>query len=226
VKLAVIVPMLNEERAIATTLRALRIGAPVAEIIVADGGSNDDSVAIARTLADTVITAPRGRARQMNAGAAAARGDVLAFVHADTLVPTDFAGQIAAALDDPAIVGGRFDVRLNAASPSYRLLSTLINWRSRVMRSATGDQAIFVRREVFERLGGYPDIKICEDVALVRRLRRAGRLACLRARVTTSARRWQSRGLIRTVLTMWTIKSLFLLGVSPAWLKRHYFDAR
>ncbi|HLW71709.1 MAG TPA: TIGR04283 family arsenosugar biosynthesis glycosyltransferase [Candidatus Binataceae bacterium] len=225
-KLAVIVPMLNEERAIATTLRALRIGAPVAEIIVADGGSNDDSVAIARTLADTVITAPRGRARQMNAGAAAARGDVLAFVHADTLVPTDFAGQIAAALDDPAIVGGRFDVRLNAASPSYRLLSTLINWRSRVMRSATGDQAIFVRREVFERLGGYPDIKICEDVALVRRLRRAGRLACLRARVTTSARRWQSRGLIRTVLTMWTIKSLFLLGVSPAWLKRHYFDAR
>jgi rSAM/selenodomain-associated transferase 2 len=226
VKLAVLVPMLNEGRAIAPTLRALRTGAPTAEIIVADGGSSDDSVAIARTLANSVIVARRGRARQMNDGVAAADGDVLAFVHADTLVPTDFASQIEAALDDPTVVGGRFDVRLDAAPPAYWMLSTLINWRSRVMRSATGDQAIFVRREVFERLGRYPDLEICEDIAFVRSLRRAGRLACIRARVITSARRWQSHGIIRTVFRMWIIKALFLLGISPAWLKRHYLDAR
>jgi rSAM/selenodomain-associated transferase 2 len=225
-KLAIVVPMLNEERAIAATLRALRRGAPAAEIIVADGGSRDGSMAIARQLADAVISAPHGRARQMNAGAAAADGDPIAFVHADTIVPADFARQIEAALDDPRVVGGRFDLALDAHSLAYRILGALISWRSRMMRSATGDQAIFTRREVFARLGGFAEIELCEDVDFVRRLRRIGRIACLRAKVTTSARRWQSRGLLRTVLTMWTLKTLFLLGVSPAWLARHYLNAR
>jgi rSAM/selenodomain-associated transferase 2 len=219
--------MLNEERAIAGTLRAIRRGAPDAAIVVADGGSRDDSVGIARPLADVVIDAPRGRARQMNAGAAAAaRCDVLAFVHADTIVPPDFAHYIEGALADPEVVGGRFDVALDARSLAYQLLGSLISWRSRIMRSATGDQAIFVRREVFELLGGFAAIELCEDVDFVRRLRRTGRIACLRAKVITSARRWQSRGMLRTILTMWTLKSLFLLGVSPAWLQRHYLDAR
>lgn len=225
-KLSVVVPMLNEERAIAATLRALRLGGPDAEIIVVDGGSSDAGVAIARGLVDRVILSPPGRARQMNAGAAAAHGEVLAFVHADTLVPPDFARQIDAALNDPTAIGGRFDVQLNAFSPAYRMLGLLISWRSRIMRSATGDQAIFVPREVFDQLGGYREIELCEDVDFVRRVRRWGRFACVRARVITSSRRWQSRGLIRTVLAMWTIKALFLLGVSPAWLKRHYLDAR
>lgn len=218
--------MLNEERAIASTLCAIRRGAPDAMIVVADGGSRDKSVALARPLADVVIDAPRGRARQMNAAAAAARGDALAFVHADTIVPPEFAREIEAALADPGVVGGRFDVELDAHSPAYRLLAALISCRSRLMRSATGDQAIFVRRDVFTRLGGFAEIELCEDVDFARRLRRAGRVACLRARVITSARRWQSRGMLRTILMMWTLKSLFLLGVSPAWLQRRYLDAR
>ena len=219
--------MLNEERVIAATLRALRRGAPDAEIIAVDGGSGDQSVALARTLADRVIAGPRGRARQMNAGArAAGPGDALAFVHADTIVPPDFARQIDTALMDAAVVGGRFDVELEDPSPVYRMLGRLISTRSRVMRSATGDQAIFVRRETFTRLGGFREIDLCEDVDFARRLRGAGRIACLRATVVSSARRWQQHGLVRTILRMWTIKSLFLLGVSPQWLNRHYRDAR
>jgi rSAM/selenodomain-associated transferase 2 len=226
VTLTVVVPMLDEERAIAATLRALRAGAPDAEIVVVDGGSSDGSVAIAGPLADAVISAPRGRASQMNAGAAASQGGVLAFVHADTIVPTDFAQHIQTVLDDAAVVGGHFDVVLDNPSLVYRLLGALISWRSRLMRSATGDQAIFVRREVFERLGGFAQIDLCEDLDFARRLRRAGRIARADASVLTSARRWRSHGMARTILRMWTIKSLFLLGVSPRWLKRHYLDAR
>jgi rSAM/selenodomain-associated transferase 2 len=227
VKLAVVVPMLNEERAIAATLDAIRRGAPQAEIVVVDGGSTDRSVALAQALADRVIAGSRGRARQMNAGAAAATsGDALVFVHADTIVPPEFARQIELALRDAAVAGGRFDLELDAPSWPYRIVETLISLRSRLMSSATGDQAIFVRRDVFARLGGFREIELCEDVDFARRLRRAGRIACLRATVMSSARRWQEHGLIRTILRMWTIKSLFLLGVSPRWLSRHYRDAR
>jgi rSAM/selenodomain-associated transferase 2 len=226
VKLSVVLPMLNEERAIAATLRAIREGAPHAEIIVIDGGSLDRSVAVARPLCDAVITTPRGRARQMNAGAASSHGDMIAFVHADTIVPRDFACRIETALSDPSVVGGRFDLYLDSPSLGYRLLAKAINARSRVMRSATGDQAIFVRRAVFEELGGYANIDLCEDVDFARRLRRAGRIACLRANVITSARRWREYGALRTIVRMWTIKSLFILGVSPRWLKRHYADSR
>jgi rSAM/selenodomain-associated transferase 2 len=227
VKLAVVVPMLNEERAIATTLRALRHGAPEAEIIVVDGGSDDQSVAAARPLADRVIAGPRGRARQMNAGTrAASPSDALVFVHADTIVPPDFARRIDHALQDATVAGGRFDIQLDDPSWAYRMVEWFISTRSRLMRSATGDQAIFVRREIFDRLGGFQEIELCEDVDFARRLRHAGRIACLRATVVSSARRWQEHGLIRTILRMWTIKSLFLLGVSPRWLSRHYRDAR
>jgi rSAM/selenodomain-associated transferase 2 len=225
VKLAVVVPMLNEARDIAIALRALRTGAPAAQIVVVDGGCTDQSVAIARPLCDTIIATRAGRARQMNAGARASHGDAIVFVHADTRVPADFAEAIAAALDDPSVVGGRFDVELDDRAPAYRMVGTMISLRSRVMRSATGDQAMFVRRDVFERLGGFAEIALCEDVEFVRRLRRTGRFACLRTRVITSARRWQRYGVTRTILRMWAIKSLFLLGVSPDWLKRHYADA-
>ena len=226
-KLAVVVPMLNEERAIAATLRALRRGAPDAEIIVVNGGGDDQSVAVARPLADRVIAGPRGRARQMNAGArAASPSDALVFVHADTIVPPDFARQIDRALQDTTVVGGRFDIQLDDPSWAYRMVEWFISTRSRLMRGATGDQAIFVRREIFARLGGFAEIELCEDVDFARRLRHAGRIACLRATVVSSARRWREHGLIRTILRMWTIKSLFLLGVSPRWLNRHYRDAR
>jgi rSAM/selenodomain-associated transferase 2 len=218
--------MLDEERAIGPTLDAIRAGAPGAEIIVIDGGSTDRSVEIACARGTQTLTAGRGRARQMNAGAAAAHGDALAFVHADTIVPATFASDIASALADPSVVGGRFDVELDELSLVSRLLGKLISWRSRIMRSATGDQAIFVRRDVFASIGGFAQIDLCEDVDFARRLKHSGRVACLRSRVITSARRWRQNGVIRTVLRMWLIKSLFLAGVSPACLRRYYANVR
>jgi rSAM/selenodomain-associated transferase 2 len=218
--------MLNEAPAIADTLRALRRGAPDAEIVVVDGGSTDASLATAQPLCDKVIVALRGRAQQMNAGARASHGEALAFVHADTIVPASFAADIASALSNPAVIGGRFDVKLDAANLPYRIIGTMISLRSRISRTATGDQAIFVRRDVFERLGGFPELELCEDLEFARRMRRAGRVACLRARVTTSARRWNRDGVARTVLRMWLIRAMYLMGVAPARLKRMYADTR
>ncbi len=157
----------------------------------------------------------------MNAGARASHGDALVFVHADTLVPTTFARDIAAALSDPAVVGGRFDVRLDESGLPYRIIGAMISLRSRISRTGTGDQAIFVRRDVFDSLGGFPELELCEDLEFSRRLKRAGRVACLRTRVTTSARRWSRDGVARTVVKMWMIRAMYLMGVPPARLKRH-----
>jgi rSAM/selenodomain-associated transferase 2 len=224
--LSVLVPMLNEAATIASTLDALRRGAPDAELIVVDGGSTDASVAIARPLCDSLIDASRGRAHQMNAGARASHGDALVFVHADTIVPPTFAADIASALSDPAVVGGRFDVRLDASALPYRIIGAMISIRSRISRTGTGDQAIFVRRDVFDSLGGFPELELCEDLEFSRRLKRAGRIACLRTRVTTSARRWNRDGVARTVVKMWLIRAMYLMGVPPARLKRMYADTR
>ena len=218
--------MLNEAAAIASTLIALRQGAPGAEIVVVDGGSIDASVAQARPLCDALIVASRGRARQMNAGARASHGDAIAFVHADTVVPPTFAADIASALADSAVVGGRFDVKLDDDALPYRIIGAMISLRSRLSRTGTGDQAIFVRRAVFDRLGSFPQLELCEDLEFSRRLKRAGRVACLRARVTTSARRWNRDGVVRTVVRMWLIRAMYLLGVPPARLKRMYSDTR
>jgi rSAM/selenodomain-associated transferase 2 len=218
--------MLNESPVIAGTLDALRRRAPKAEIIVVDGGSTDASVAIVQSLRAVLISAPRGRARQMNAGARASHGDALVFVHADTIVPRTFAADIASALSDPAVVGGRFDVKLDDRALPYRIIGAMISIRSRISRTGTGDQAIFVRRDVFDRLGGFPELELCEDLEFSRRLKRAGRIACLRTRVTTSARRWDRDGLVRTVVRMWIIRTMYLMGVPPARLKRMYSDTR
>jgi rSAM/selenodomain-associated transferase 2 len=225
-RLSVIVPMLNEELSIATTLASIRKGAPKAEVIVVDGGSSDGSITAATLLADRVLSSARGRACQMNAGAAAASADCLAFVHADTIVPASFGEDIRRALSAPGVVGGRFDVELDDASIPYRLIGILISLRSRISRTATGDQAMFVRRDVFESLGGFPELELCEDLDFARKLKRRGRVACLRTRVTTSARRWHRDGLIRTIGRMWMIRGLYLLGVSPARLRRMYADTR
>jgi rSAM/selenodomain-associated transferase 2 len=224
-RMSVIVPTLDEASVIAVTLTAARAAANV-ELIVVDGGSSDDTVRIARDLADEVLSTARGRALQMNAGARMARGDVFLFLHADTRLPVGYAAAIGAALEDAGAVGGRFDLRLDAPGVAYRLLERAITTRSRLTRVATGDQAIFVRRAVFERLGGFPLLPLMEDVALARALKRTGRVACLRDAVLTSARRWQRHGLARTVVLMWTLKLAYYVGVSPERLARAYAHAR
>jgi rSAM/selenodomain-associated transferase 2 len=222
---SVIIPTLNEEPVLAATLeRARQTG--VHEIIVVDGGSTDQTRAVAARRADTVIAARRGRAAQMNAGAALASGDVLLFLHADTLLPEGFAPAVNRACAKPGVVGGRFDVDLQPSSPLIRLTGALMNRRSRLTRIATGDQAIFIRRDVFERLGGYADVPLMEDIDLSRRMKRAGRIACLRERVIASARRWQKNGVVKTILTMWTLRALYFCGVSPARLQRAYANTR
>lgn len=224
-RLSIVVPALDEAGQIAATL-ATAHGPRVVEVLVVDGGSRDETAALARRAGATVLTAERGRARQMNAGAAAATGDALLFLHADTRLPPGFDAAIAAALADPAVVGGRFDLRLEPATPFLDLTAALINLRSRLTRIATGDQALFVRRAVFVAMGGFADLPLMEDVAFTRALKRRGGIACLRDRVATSSRRWRRDGPLRTVLLMWWLRFLYWCGVPAERLKRRYADTR
>jgi rSAM/selenodomain-associated transferase 2 len=223
--ISVVVPTLDEASSLARTLvTARRRG--VRDIVVADGDSRDATREVAAPLADTVVVTARGRAAQMNAGAAAARGDVLLFLHADTRLPDDFADAIAAALAAPDVVAGFFAVVLDAPGWRYRLTERLISGRSRLTGVATGDQANFVRRDVFEALGGFASLPLMEDIELIRRLKHRGRVAALPQAVLTSARRWQRRGFWRTVLLMWTLRLAYYAGISPSTLARWYRDAR
>jgi rSAM/selenodomain-associated transferase 2 len=222
-QISVIVPALNEAATITGTLARLR-EPEVLEVVVVDGRSEDGTAAIARPLVDRVIEASAGRARQMNAGAGVARGDVLFFLHADTAPPRGFAAAIVAACDDA--IGGRFDVELDAPGLAYRVIEAAINLRSRWSGLFTGDQGLFVRRDVFESLGGYPDLPLLEDLALARAMKKRGRTAALRMCLRTSARRWQRHGVLRTVALMWWIRALYFLGVAPERLARLYPRAR
>ena len=223
--ISVIVPVLNEEKTIATTLEALVTLAPY-EIIIVDGGSADRTRELAGQFQVKVISSDRGRGRQMNRGASKASGDVLLFLHADTRLPASALNDIKAALGEPRYLGGRFDVELAGAHWLLPLVGRLISYRSRISKVATGDQALFVRRQVFERIRGFPDMPLLEDVAFCRTLKRLGEVACLRSRVVTSARRWEVDGVWRTIFRMWIIKLLYLVGVSPARLKQFYADTR
>ena len=224
-RLSIIIPVLNEQRTIAATLADLdRVEA--AEVIVVDGGSTDRTAESVRATSARLVVSPRGRAMQMNAGARQAAGDVLLFLHADTKLPAGASRDIHECMADARCAGGRFDIRLDSTRPLLRLVGRMISLRSRLTRVATGDQAIFVRRAVFERLGGFPEIPLMEDVAFSRALKKEGSIACLRARVTSSARRWEQHGPVRTILLMWVLKLLYLAGVPPARLKRLYGEAR
>jgi rSAM/selenodomain-associated transferase 2 len=223
--ISVVLPVLNEEQSIRGTLQSLIRLTPY-EIIVVDGGSRDRTLEICKEFAVDVMHAERGRARQMNVGARRASGEVLLFLHADTRLPQSALNDIAAALSDSRYLGGRFDVELEGAHWMLKIVGTLINWRSRATKVATGDQALFVRREVFDRMGGFPDIPLMEDIAFCRALKRIGGVACLRSRVITSARRWERDGVWRTIFKMWSLKVCYLAGVSPMRLKRFYADTR
>ena len=222
-RLSVIVPVLNEAARIGAALEAL---APLRgrghEVIVVDGGSRDATAGLARAGADAVLGAPRGRANQMNAGARAASGEVLVFLHADTRLPEGAERAIAHGLASTGRVWGRFDVRIEGRSAWLPLVARAMNLRSRATGIATGDQAMFVRREAFADAGGFPAIEIMEDIALSARLKRLSPPACLREAVITSGRRWDERGALRTILLMGSLRLRYFLGDAPSRLARSY----
>lgn len=221
--LSIVVPTLDEAAGLAAHLEALQpLRGQGCEVVVVDGGSRDATLEIARPLADVVLSAPRGRGAQLNAGARAAQGDLLLFLHADTRLPPGAVEAVRAALADGTHDWGRFDLQIAGRHPLLPVVARFIGWRSRLTGIATGDQAIFVRRRPFESAGGFPEIPLMEDVALSSALRRAARPACLGLRVVTSGRRWESRGVLRTILLMWWLRLLFWLGRDAASLARRY----
>jgi rSAM/selenodomain-associated transferase 2 len=222
-RISVVVPALDEAGEIESTLRALQpLRARGHEVIVADGGSADGTPELARPLADRVVASPPGRARQQNAGAAVSSGGVLFFVHADTRVPEDADRLIAGAMERTGRGWGRFDVRLSGRHPMLRVVERMIGARSRLSGIATGDQAIFSRRDFFLRAGGFPEIPLMEDVALSRALKALGPPICLRYTVTTSSRRWEERGILRTIGLMWRLRWAYWRGADPAELAKQY----
>jgi len=222
--LSVIIPVLNEAGEIRAALLALQaLRAAGNEIIVADGGSTDATKDLARDLADAIIDSPRGRAMQMNAAARNARGDILVFLHADTVLPDAAAPMIADGLAASGKAWGRFDARIAGASAWFPLVGFMMNWRSRITGIATGDQAIFVRRGVFEEIGGFPPLPLMEDIALCACLKRRSRPLCLRERVATSGRRWEKHGVLRTIALMWWLRLRYFLGTAPDALARSYY---
>ena len=216
------VPTLDEAGGIEGALAALRpLREDGHEVIVSDGGSTDGTATLAVTAADRIVAAGRGRARQMNAGAAAATGDVLVFLHADTILPEDADRRVLEALGDrPG--WGFFGVRLSGSHPAFRIIERMITLRSRLSGIATGDQAIFATRNLFENAGGFAETPLLEDVDLCRRLKRRSRPVRPRSVVTTSSRRWEAGGIVRTVLLMWWLRGAYALGAKPERLARCY----
>ncbi len=220
-----VVPLLNEAAALPALLTMLGT-LPVEEVVLVDGGSRDGSRALLAASRLRWITAPAGRASQMNAGAAQCRSDCLLFLHADTVITPRAITQLRQTLQNPTIQSGRFDIRFDSNTPPFPLIAAMINLRSRISGISTGDQAQFVRRSLFEALGGFPDQPLMEDIALSARLKRHGGVACLRAKVTTSCRRWQRHGVLRTILLMWWLRWQYWRGVPAEQLARHYRQAR
>ncbi len=220
-RLTIVIPVLNEAAIIVAALQALApLRARGAEIIVADGYSRDGTAQLAKPFADRVITVRRGRGAAMNAGAALGTGDTLLFLHADTALPDGTDRLIDAALAHRA--WGRFDLRIAGRHPLLAVVARMINWRSRATGIATGDQAIFVTREAFEAVGGFPDLPLMEDIAISRRLKRLCRPFCIATPAVTSGRRWEQNGVIRTILLMWRLRLSYYLGVEPALLAELY----
>lgn len=220
--LRIVMPVLNEGASLARRLSELRpLRERGAELVVVDGGSTDATWAIACRHADRVLLAPRGRAPQMNAGARGAATDVLLFLHADTALPAEADRWVGEAIAAGA-AWGRFDVRIDSREPLLRLVGGAMNLRSRLSGIATGDQAMFVRRRVFEQAGGFPEVALMEDIALSERLKRFGRPACLRWPVLTSARRWENQGTVKTILLMWQLRARYFFGADPRALALRY----
>jgi rSAM/selenodomain-associated transferase 2 len=222
-RLSIVIPALDEAPRIVAALEALQpLRAQGHEVIVVDGGSTDGTLELARPLADRAFASAPGRARQMNAGAKAATGETLLFLHADSTLPTEAARAVAEALDGGRR-WGRFDVTLSGRARTLMLVAAMMNVRSRWTGIATGDQGLFVERALFEDIGGFPDIPLMEDIALSKALKRkTGRPAALRSRVVASGRRWERHGPWKTILAMWRLRLEYALGADPAALARRY----
>ena len=220
--LCIVMPVLDEAETLAERLRALQpLRQRGVQLVVVDGGSRDGTLAIARAHADLALLAPRGRAAQMNAGAAACPAEVWLFLHADTALPDD-ADVLVRRATRHALAWGRFDVHIDSPRVALRLAARMMNLRSRCTGIATGDQALFVRGELFRRVGGFPDLPLMEDIALSRALKRHARPVCLRQRVSTSARRWERHGVWRTIALMWRLRAAYFFGADPRQLAIRY----
>jgi len=225
--LSVVIPALNEAAALPRTLDALMAMDGINEVVVADGGSTDTTREIARDSGCVVIEAPRGRASQMNAGARAASGDLIFFLHADCVPPPDAAGRIGAALADNQTSACAFSLRIDHPGVAFRVIEALANARSRLFSAPFGDQGLALTRSAFDAVGGYPAQPLMEDVEIVRALHRAGRVRILPERMRASARRWLARGAVRTTLTDWRLQLAYLvLKTPPERLARLYEDIR
>ncbi len=221
-KISIIIPVLNEAGQIIDTLKSLEHYRQQGhEVIIVDGGSSDGTLAVAEPFVDTTLSCKAGRAVQMNQGIAAAKGDVLLFLHADTQLPADAISSMIAVIED-GYFWGRFNVRLSGNHLMFRLIERLMNLRSCITGVATGDQAIFVSRESIDIIGDYPQLPLMEDVVFSKKLRSLGWPACIKRQVVTSSRRWEEQGILRTMLLMWRIRLLFFLGVSADKLAKQY----
>lgn len=223
-RISIVIPVLNEAPAIVQALTALQpLRQAGHEVIVIDGGSCDDTTILSKPYADKIIQGQRGRGIQMNAGAKLARGEILLFLHGDTFLPKGADRLIIEGLSRKGRNWGRFDVKLSGVHSLLRIIESLINWRSRLFQIATGDQAIFVKRELFETIGGFPEIELMEDIALSKILKKFGRPLCLRQRVNTSSRRWEEKGLFRTIFLMWFLRLAYFFKVNPKRLAKLYY---
>lgn len=222
IRVSIIIPAINESEAISHTLQRIQpLREQGHELIIVDGGSTDDTLSLAEPLADMVIHSDKGRALQMNTGAAMASGDVLWFLHADTLVAEDSLTLLSNALSS-GYDWGRFDVRLSGAHWALRIVERMMNLRSCLTGIATGDQGLFMMRTAFDQVEGFPLIPLMEDIELSKRLKKLGRPACIKKVIVTSSRRWEQKGILRTILLMWRLRLLYWLGVPADQLKLHY----
>lgn len=220
-----VVPLLNEAVTLPQLLQDLR-QCEADELVLVDGGSSDKTQQILQESGLRWLTSGPGRGAQMNTGARVCESEIILFLHADTVISSSHIGILRELAAEPAYMGGRFDVRLSGAHLALRVIEWFINLRSRLSSISTGDQAMFVRRDVFKTMGGFSDIPLMEDIDLARRLKRLGKVACLPQKVCTSSRRWEQHGFVRTVLLMWRMRLLYWLGVSPAKLAAMYREAR
>jgi len=227
-KLSIIIPVLNEEKALPSCLKALKEGGPFLpehEVIVADGGSTDKTCRIAKEFAQ-VIQAPRGRAAQMNEGAKVAKGEWLFFLHADSQVTPKSCRKLAQIIQENKLIGGCFSQKIDHPNPVYAYLAWTGNVRARITKVFYGDQAIFVRKDIFDKLGGYPAIPIMEEVVFTRKLREVGPVAVQREKTISSPRRWEKLGILKTTLLYFKVCRGFAKGIAPEKLKEIYLDIR